>query len=119
MKLKYTPGPWEKDYGMTDGHIKSLNGKNKLTPTVCRYQNYEGQITHFFCADSLTIEEVEANGRLISAAPEMLEALIKATQDIDNLLKDQGDSILDYEGYNKYFQIIEKATGLTIEEVLK
>ena len=83
MKLKHTSGPWEKDYGSTEGHIKSIGiPEYNYTPTVCRYKNlYKGDLT---VADSLSIEEQEANGRLIALAPEMLEILI---EDIKLIIK--------------------------------
>lgn len=35
---KMTPGPWEKDYGGTLGHIKSVAQRDDAqTPTVLRY----------------------------------------------------------------------------------
>ena len=53
-KLKHTPGPWIKDYGKTDGHIKSVPAHEERvgTPTLCKYKNYQGQTSDFFVADN-------------------------------------------------------------------
>ena len=66
---KRTPGKWVKDFQGTKGHIKALvySGERE-TPSVCKY--HRG-----FCADSITEEEMQANGHLLAAAPDMLEAL--------------------------------------------
>lgn len=108
-KLKHTQGPWIKDYGKTVGHIKSvISEANEYTPTICRYKNNNDR--DIVVAYSLSDEEVEANGLLISAAPEMLEALI-------NLVKFcEHDFIKNFEPEIK--NIIEKATGMKIKEVL-
>lgn len=70
---KFTPGPWVKDYAGTIGHIKSvaerLDGK---TPTVSKYPHASNDLLETLC---LSDEEVEANARLIAAAPEMYDLL--------------------------------------------
>ena len=112
-KLKHTPGPWVKDYGHTEGHIKTLHNPKVHTKTVIKYRCN-------MCEEILTEEEIEANARLISAAPEMLDDLIdearkqviriSAVKNIDEFIKNIGKT--------KIMQTIEKATGLTIEEIL-
>jgi hypothetical protein len=121
-KLKHTPGPWKKDYGSTDGHIKSIGLKKDdgtNTPTVCRYKNYAGQTTRFFCADSLTDEEVEANGILIATAPEMLDYLINRYKNICKLCEEICEHDRKCDKGIELQNIIERATGLSIDEVLK
>ncbi len=65
---KRTPGKWIRDYGCSLGHVKAviLDGKRE-TPTVCKYGRG-------ICADSITEEEMQANGHLLAAAPDLLEA---------------------------------------------
>jgi hypothetical protein len=126
MELKYTSGPWEKDHGMSEGHIKSIskNENDNYTPTVCRYKNlYAGDFT---VADILTTEEQEANGLLIAAAPEMLEALIDVCKrfpmvddEVEFKMSSSEFRESKYLSKNKFHAIIEKATGLKIEEILK
>ena len=66
---KRTPGNWIRDYGASSGHVKAiiLDGKRE-TPTVCKYGRG-------YCADSIPEEEMKANGHLMAAAPDMLDAL--------------------------------------------
>lgn len=60
MSAKYTPGPWR-----TDGiYIWARRCSLPVCTGVSR---------------GVTVEEQEANGRLMAAAPEMLQALIKLT----------------------------------------
>ena len=64
------------------------------------------------------VEELEANARLIAAAPEMLEALIEvysAWRDTDNVTDPEAGG---YEILNKIKSVIERATGRKIEEVI-
>ena len=116
MKLKHTPGPWEKDYGSTEGHIKSIGiPEYNYTPTVCRYKNlYKGDFT---VADSLSIEEQEANGRLIAFAPKMLEALIEDCKKSYNV--DMNNPMFQGNPPIKHKELIEKVTGLSIKEVIE
>ena len=75
-KLEFTPGPWKKDYGNTKGHIKSIAPNDKgWTPTVCKYSEF----SHL--PIDMPFNEVEANGYLIAAAPEMLEDEINNKED--------------------------------------
>lgn len=102
-KLKHTPGPWAVDYNGTIGHIKTLCNPEEHTKTVIKYR-------YNLCEEILTEEEIQANARLIAAAPEMLEALV----DVYGLYL-RHDICCDNENIKR---IIEKATGLSIEEVL-
>ena len=83
-KFGITPGPWEKDYNGTEHHIKSIADKNKWTPTVCRYNDDFKDGDRPIVADSLTEKERQANGKLIAAAPEMLEILIEVEKSLED-----------------------------------
>ena len=99
MKLKHTPGPWKVITcgGTTienekDFHVVS-NGKE------------------FIC--STWGKPNIPNARLIAAAPEMLEELIEA---LDRSMRGVETSKINAM---RLKDIIESATGFTIEEVLK
>ena len=68
----------------------------------------------------LTEEEIQSNARLIAAAPEMLEVLIDEYKNMCNYCNEgcvNKEKI--WKCGVKIKDIIEKATGLKIEEVLK
>jgi hypothetical protein len=103
MKPKHTPGPWRHE-GTFDSVVRGAD--NSYVAVSSGYQK-GGWV-------SLT----QANARLIAAAPEMLEALIEAYK------------INNHWGANNYHKwsdsfeetvvkIIERATGLSIEEVVE
>jgi len=119
-KLKHTPGPWEKDHGNTIHHIKSVQGESN-SPTVCRYNDQYRDGGNMIVADSLSDEEKEANGLLIAAAPEMLEALIFAYKShvkacFDVCSNKDCSNCIHSENETKLRLAIEKATGLSIKE---
>jgi hypothetical protein len=100
-KLRHTPGPW-KITRRSDDYIDPIEQVGEIKPGF----------TH---ADDAWLEITEPDARLIAAAPEMLEALISAYSEIKEyteLAKMYGEP-----EYTK--EIIEKATGLPIDEVLK
>lgn len=111
-KLQNTPGPWVIDYSGTEGHIKSVVPEiSKVrTPTVCIYRNWA-------LDEILTEQEIEANARLITAAPEMLDALIMVKKYGHSGYVEGSKS--DIEFWFKIDRTIEKATGMSIEEILK
>ena len=95
--MKHTKGPWIADITNV---FENFGETDRLHFRVARC-DFDGQRN----------EESKANARLISCAPEMLEALI-----------------IQYEWlYSKAYyntcesikSVIEKATGMKIEEVLK
>ena len=106
-KIGFTPGPWEKDYGNTVGHIKSIAPHEKgYTPTVCKYNEFT-QLPR-----SLSVDEIEANGNLIAVAPEMflwIIGMVKAAGNNDMLKAAQ---LLELGP-----ELIEKATDKTWEVI--
>lgn len=85
--LKHTPGPWKFNIKKENG-LYQISGENG------------SQIGRLW-GNKYT----DANARLISAAPEMLDALI--------------EYVIEEGGSEKAIKCIESATGLSIEEVLK
>lgn len=61
--MAHTPGPWTVERHPHSGH-PLVAGANSLVVTDC-------------LNDAIPVDEAEANARLISLAPEMLEALEK------------------------------------------
>jgi len=96
METKYTKGEWK-----TICHSKS-----KKWFTI---YNDDGAIARTFYGDLepvMTLEEAESNAKLICAAPDMLEALIKMCEYHEAMATwDKGDN-----GYYLAKGIIKKAT---------
>ena len=100
MKLQHTPGPWLFDE----------------QPHHMRIEGGDGDIVCHMTGDSVAshIQDVkikEANARLIAAAPEMLDWLIKYY--IGNI---RAFGCYDQKNLE---HIIESATRMSIEEVVK
>jgi hypothetical protein len=94
-KLQHTPGSWK--YTVSKIHHRHQISDSKCGGQICLMWNRGKDIT-------------EANARLIAAAPEMLEALIFEAKISQN----------DICGIPiRLIKIIEKATGMSIEEILK
>lgn len=64
MSKKFTPGPWH-DNKFGDGFAVFAGGTSRIAYCYAVFENR-------------TVEEAEANARLISAAPELLNALGRA-----------------------------------------
>ena len=110
IKLKHTPGPWKYD----DDPLRMRIHSEFDHDIVCHMVGNSA-------SSMIQKREIKnANARLIAAAPEMLEDLIdearkqviriSAVKNIDEFIKNIGKT--------KIMQTIEKATGLTIQEVL-
>ena len=96
MKLKYTKGKWIQDYNLiVDEH-------NNI---ICDLQRFDAS------------DESNANARLIYTAPEMLEYLIDFVKPSFESYSEKELKIWINANIN-LVKIIEKATGLKIEEVL-
>jgi len=98
MQLKHTPGPWEIERGHNTNRAKGIKQKRFYINII----NFNG-------ISRSASEEGEYNARLIAAAPEMLEALINITTNMRN----EEPILIDID------IIIEKATGMKIEDILK
>ena len=99
-KLKHTPGPWSWQEG--DRYIRMRNEDSEKKG----YWSESQKITETYYVNNS--EETMSNNLLIAAAPEMLEALIMIYKVWHE------DSIL----ISSVKSVIEKATGLKIEEIL-
>lgn len=108
-KLKHTPGLWK------------VIGENKNIVKAEERDGEKWKILYIFgrpWSDNKQLqEESQANARLIAAAPEMLECLIEMVTYLD---KNELNAIKSKTTFEKIMrEIIEKATGISIEEVLK
>lgn len=103
-KLKHTPGPWViGSWGIHTPHLI------KAFDILIEDANEDAGIAHV--QRRYTKEQTEANARLVAAAPEMLESLIEVYKAIYT-----GETYIDDD---RMQNIIEKATGMSIEEILK
>jgi hypothetical protein len=107
MKLQHTPGPWNYKMDITE---KGFDVSSEKEIIASRYPAGWSEYDKI---------EMEANARLIASAPKMLDHIIEdATDELSN----------DYWVHKPFSEwkcarsrlvkIIERATGLTIEEVL-
>ena len=106
MKLKHSRGPW---YACCkDGAAHFVFGRGG-DETICQMSHNDPNLEHYErLAGTVTMQERRANARLIGTAPEMLEELIKLYKWLPvNVRSDIHKSL------------IERATGMTIDEVLK
>lgn len=117
--MKHTPGPWKvsEKYSEHNGVINSDGFDiaevqhiqiNENTPENKHWS--ESEKYHHEISD----EEQSANALLIAAAPEMLEVLILELKNYFVLPVESRVYTL-----SKLRGVVEKATGLKIEEVLK
>jgi len=106
MKLDHTPGPW-----------KSVNcGNHWNNPYLERYEIHYGNDGECI-ADTVYRPE---DARLIAAAPDMLDHIIQDAA--DELSNDYWSNkpFDDWKkGRSRLVKIIERATGMKIEEVLE
>ena len=105
-KLHHTPGPWENHYGL-------IVNERQAAPVICS----------MFGKDEQDFPNAPANARLISAAPDMLDALIMSYRIAIDLPCECDEYYGVVCGLHKWIRTlrdtIESATGLPIEEVLK
>lgn len=98
MKTKHTKGEWFSCCTKSDPHFLFAKDGNVSICTFTRKQ-YDGI--------EIPIEEMQANAKLIAAAPELLEALIE----IKKLYGDRTDYIGEYKtAWNNVSNAINKAT---------
>lgn len=108
-KLKHTPGPWV----TYDDDITQViaSDKDRTLRMGCVFH------------DSKNLDVVQANARLIAAAPDMLKALVNEYRGICLTSNCPSDEPCYGEPKGRCGEemriAIERATGMTIEEVLK
>lgn len=101
MKTKHTKGEWSVDGFNTTSVITNINGYTKICD--CHIAGIIGN-------DALQyLEENKANAKLIAAAPELLEALIKLEKSMKETHKMIGSSEADLERFKIVKNAINKA----------
>lgn len=116
-KFKHTPGPWE--HGSRYGgnprdlrdEITADNGHRVVAIAWTRQYGLNRETQH---SDIIDDESGTANATLIAAAPKMLDALIELYNRIGN---ENMAWVFRYKDYLK--PILERATGMTIDEAIK
>lgn len=125
MKLQHTPGPWGRSnmrHGLGDNgglSVDAIDPIDNATFEVCEVWGLDDDDVH----DDRSI----ANARLIAAAPEMLDALLREYELFKNIydmgLLMLGTQMQEIEIFERALEIkksaIERATGMTIDEVLE
>lgn len=102
--MTHTPGPWNEHEGFITGRFKSDNEIHDICDPRCAP------------ADADTICEMDANARLIAAAPELLEACQEFVEHIKSLGTDTEkcrylSMALNCRAGELIEQAIAKATG--------
>ena len=104
MVAKFTPGPWHANWTRLNGKAIGFHVADETHGSIrpiCEF--YDG-------TEAMPPEEVEANARLIAAAPAMLEALQGLTHGLPELLESIGYT--DEEGLiDEALAVIAQATG--------
>jgi hypothetical protein len=116
-KAGFTPGKWYADEFLMETGITSIGVV--ISPTVgVAYCGNKGDDNE---------QQTRADARLISAAPDMLEALIEATIELMNIYdtnevnvarRERGNRVVPTEEYYQdQIKAIEKATGKSWDEI--
>lgn len=106
---KHTPGPWEVFPFKGDGKRIAIFGNQKW---------YPGKAFCWVDHDDVDHEEMEANARLIAAAPEMLEACNAIRDDLQSGSYgpiNEPLSKISVRAYLLLYAAITKATGESSE----
>ena len=72
---KYTPGPWTVDFNSYLNVFIDAATKPALAECLEGSAEYEGRVGHLLGGEVTAEETMRANAQLISAAPDLLEAL--------------------------------------------
>lgn len=101
-QLKHTPGEWRP---ADIGDWKYVSIGEKQSPSVCKVYGSND-------------ETLEANARLIACCPEMLEALIELIS-IVKIHSEATKNNFAWAEVDYAKEIIGKATGMKIEEIIE
>lgn len=82
-KVTHTPGPWGNRYFNRNGKIEIHTHTHVMCHVMCREIDRSGSV------DDASVSEAEANARLITAAPELLEACQAVLESLNRNLSDE------------------------------
>ncbi len=102
MEMKFTKGPWERNKNLIGTYIE---GRYLYTSVA--------SVSDYYPDEHASPEEVDANARLIAAAPDLLEALQGAIDDIIQLSSARWSEVegTEDELVGNYRAAIAKAVG--------
>ena len=101
METKHTKGEWSRVHSKTKNGIEThINGGLGNQDDICQISKYVG----------MDKDEVEANAKLIAAAPELLEALQIAKCILDEKIGSSTETYGDID-VSKINKAIKKATS--------
>lgn len=120
IKLKHTEGPWQacNNGECLCGMIWSV--KSDCPVAVHTHMNIlsnceKDEGYNLGAGISNQSEEFKANVKLVAAAPELLEALVESTIELQQFEAEMKHT----KRITANIQIIEKATGITINKILE
>ena len=116
MNAQHTSGPWAyRPHQHDDWGIVRTKGRDDMgfQRVICQ-ANYVASPAELITHRSNNTDPAEANARLIAAAPELLEALEKAVEEIEDLRKyaNNHGGMLDDERCDYARAAIAKARGV-------
>ena len=124
MKLKHTPGPWRacSDTECSCGLIWAISTditvvahtQINVLPNCIKNKSYnleQERDNHF--------KEFKANIKLVAKAPELLEALINSTKELNRLNPDSSHGVLQMMQSIENEELIKQITGKTLKEILE
>ena len=109
MNAQHTPGPWATDGDAYSGNLDIIALTGRIAMLDCEHRDIFNDEPESDDSDEqrCSLEVLEANGRLIAAAPELLAALQRALDAIEYYHAREGspDTLADARA------AIAKATG--------
>ena len=112
MKGGHTPGPWVEN-GISDWYPDRYEGRGGASWTIIRSESADHDLAIVMTTRHHEDEQFDANARLITAAPDLLEALIRMSNEV-RLCGYAGET-----GFEVWLaaadEAIAKATGLPLK----
>lgn len=97
MEKKFTQGEWKYEF---NGTYFDVRGKDRLSPNIAVFTNSIKDHPTFDPINLCEIDEAEANAKLIAAAPDMINFLLKIkeneylSKELEAFFEDELSSII-------------------------